>query len=105
MTESSVSKIIGIVQDIKHFENSILKTKDMADPMSELMRFQFQHSKDQLIKDLIVELVRSGIDFHEIEDLLSQLTAYLSRKEGQGEKLTPLVQSSLQEVGRLVAIS
>ena len=56
MTETSVSRIIGIVQDIKHFEDSILKTQG-ADPMSELMRFQFQHSKEQLVKDLIVELV------------------------------------------------
>ena len=104
MTETSVSRIIGIVQDIKHFEDSILKTQG-ADPMSELMRFQFQHSKEQLVKDLIVELVRSGIDFQEIEDLLARLTAYLSRKEGQGEKISPAVQSSLREVERLVAVS
>ena len=104
MKESRVSKIIGIAQDIKHFENSLLKIEGVDDPVSELMRFQFQHSKDQLIKDLIVELLQSGIDFQEIEVFLSRLMVYLSRNNGQGEKLSPLVQSSLQEVERLVAI-
>jgi len=105
MKESRISKIVGIAQDIAHFENALLKIKGMDDPMSDIMRFQYQHSKDQLIKDLMVELVQSGVDFREIEDFLSRLTSYLSSREGQGEKLSPIVQSSLQDVERLVVIS
>lgn len=73
--------------------------------MSELMRFQFQHSKEQLVRELMIELVRSGIDFHEIEDLMARLMTFLSHKVGQGEKPSPVVMSSLREVERLVAIT
>ncbi|MFN0033978.1 MAG: hypothetical protein ACKVUS_02855 [Saprospiraceae bacterium] len=103
MKESRISKIVGIAQDIKHFDNALLKIRTATDPMSEIMRFQFQHSKEQLFKELMAELVLSGIGFREIEGFLAKLTAYLSDHDTKGEPISPVVKASLQEVERLVA--
>jgi hypothetical protein len=91
MKESHISKIVGIAQDLKHFENSLEKINGMNDPMCELMRFQFQHSKEKLLKELLVELVNSGIDFKEIQDFMTSLTNYLSQKDGKGENFLQLL--------------
>jgi PP-loop superfamily ATP-utilizing enzyme len=105
MKESSISKIVGISHDIKHFEKSIDNIKGMDDPMCNLMRWQFQHSKEQLLKELMVELVNSGIEFSEIQSYLNSVTSYLSRNEGKGEKLPEIALINLQEVEKLMAVA
>ncbi|MCY7330190.1 MAG: hypothetical protein LH618_16685 [Saprospiraceae bacterium] len=102
MKESRISKIVVIAHDIKHFDNMLLGTKTSADPINEIMRFQFQHSKEQLFKELMAELVLSGIGFREIAGFLAKLTTYLSDHDTEGEPLSPVLKASLQEVERLV---
>jgi hypothetical protein len=105
MKESSISKIVGIIHDIKHFENSIQIMNGDTDPICDIMRWQFQHSKEQLLKELMVELVNSGIEFSEIQGYLNSVTSYLSRNEGKGEKLPEIALINLQEVEKLMAVA
>lgn len=105
MTKDSLNKIIGIVHDIKHFDQVLHSTQVWDDEMGNLVRFQDEHSKAELVKELIIELLRSGIGFREIEGFLAKLTAYLSSHETHGEPISPTVKASLQEVERLVALS
>lgn len=103
MTEESLIKINGIVHDIKHFDNGLRKMNSWDDEVANVMRFQYQHSIEQLVKDLIVELVRSDISIREFSTILIQLTDYLSRHETRTEPVSPLLKSSLKEVESLVA--
>lgn len=102
MTKDSLNKIIGIVHDIKHFDQTLRSSQTWDDEMGKIMRFQDEHSKAELIKDLIVELVRSNIGFREIEGFLAKLNTYLSDHDTAGEPLSPMLKASLQEVERLV---
>lgn len=102
MTERSISKIIGITDEIKGIEFELSKMNAWNDAVGGLMKFQFQHMKQELIKDLLVELIRSGADFKEIDEPIATLTLYLSQ-QGKGDQLTPEVKSSLKELKILVA--
>jgi hypothetical protein len=105
MKETFISKIVSTIDAIKHFENSMKLLDGNTDPICDIMRFQFQHSKEQLLKELMVELVNSGIEFREIQGYLNSLTNYLSHKEGTGEKLPAIAMSNLEEVERLMAVA
>jgi hypothetical protein len=102
MTESSISKIIGITDELKGIEAQLSKMESWNDTVGDLMKFQFQHMKQELLKDLLVELIRSGADFKEIDESVSMLTLYLAQ-QSKGEELAPEVRNSLKEVKRLVA--
>lgn len=102
MTESSISKIIGITDELKSIEAELSKMELWNDTVGDLMKFQFQHMKQELLKDLLVELIRSGADFKEIDEPIAMLTLYLSQRS-EGEQLAPEVKSSLMEIKRLVA--
>ena len=102
MTKDSLNKIIGIVHDIKHFDQVLHSTQAWDDKVGDLVRFQDEHSKAELVKDLIIELLRSGVGFREIEGFLAKLTTYLSTHDAGGEPLSPVIKASLQELERLV---
>lgn len=102
MTETSISKIIGITDELKGIESELSKMNLWNDAVGELMKFQFQHMKQELVKDLLVELIRSSLDFKEIDEPIATLTLYLSQ-QSKGEQLTPEVKRSLKELKILVA--
>jgi len=102
MTETSISKIIGITDELKGIEAELSRIASWNDTVGDLMKLQFQKMKQELLKDLLVELIRSGADFNELDDAIATFTLYLSR-QSKGEHLEPEVKNSLKEVKRLVA--
>ncbi len=105
MNNTSLDKITGIVHDLKHFDAELNAMQSWNDEMGEIMRFQYQHTKSELIKDLIIELLRSGIPFNKIDAFVFRLTTYLSKQEKKSEPLPQILKSSMQEVDRLVAMA
>ncbi|MBC7774552.1 MAG: hypothetical protein H7246_03870 [Phycisphaerae bacterium] len=104
MTDTSISKIIGITDELKGIEAELTKMESWNDTVGDLMKLQFQHIKQELLRDLLVELIRSETDFKEIDESVTMLTLYLSR-QSNGEALAPEVKKSLKEVKRLVAVA
>ena len=80
MTQASISKIIGITHELKDIEFELYKLESWKDTVGDLMKLQFQKMKQELLKDLLIELIRSGADFNELDDAIATLTLYLSRQ-------------------------
>ncbi|MBK9016716.1 MAG: hypothetical protein IPM82_23030 [Saprospiraceae bacterium] len=57
--------------------------------------------KQELLKDLLVELVQSGVSFNSAGDFIQRLTTYL-KSTAQQEKLPKSISSKLAEVEKLL---
>lgn len=102
MIETSKSKISGIIEEIKGVEIQLESTAGWNDTVGEYMKFQFQDMKRELVKELMIELIRADLNLAELDPSFQHFIAYLS-KQPKSEKVSPEIKSGLQEVERLVA--
>ncbi|MFN0034770.1 MAG: hypothetical protein ACKVUS_06880 [Saprospiraceae bacterium] len=102
MSETSFSKIAGIIEEMKGIENQLGKMPGWDDAVGGYMKFQFQDMKRELLKELMIELIKADIDLTDLDPAFSHFVAFLSR-ETKGEKISPTIKSGLQEVERLMA--
>jgi len=97
------SKISGIAKEIKIAEEALLDWKSKDEPIAAVMISQYESLKKDLLKDLLVELVRTGISFNTAGDFIQRLTTYLRNEEAD----LPLpigVKQEFAEVERMLAI-
>lgn len=102
MSETSFSKIAGIIEEMKGIENQLGNITGWDDAVGEYMKFQFQDMKRELVKELMIELIKADLNLAELDPAFQNFIAYLS-KQSKSEKISSEIKSGLQEVGRLVA--
>jgi hypothetical protein len=100
MTDHTLDNIAGIISEMQGIETQLGKMTNWNDEVGQLMKFQFQHMKRKLMKELMIELINADVDF---ADLTPIFISFLSNPNG--EKLSPEIKSSLQEVERLMAVA
>jgi hypothetical protein len=104
MTKINISKIVGLIAEIKAIDEQLISMSGWDDTVGELMHLQFQQMKREMLKDLMVELIRGDFDHSEIDSFFTHFSEFLSKKY-KSEKLSPEIKSSLQEVERLMAVA
>ncbi len=104
MNETGFSKIAGIIEEMKGIENQAGKITDWNDTVGEYMKFQFQDMKRDLLKELMIELIKADIDLVDLNPSFSHFMAFLSQQT-KGQKVSPTIKLGLQEVERLVGVA
>ncbi len=97
----TAAKISTITNDLKIAETALLEWKAKDEPLAKTMVMQYELLKKELLKDLLVELVESGVNFNSVGDFIQRLTAYLKSKE-KLEKLPKAITANLTEVEKLL---
>jgi len=96
------SKVPAITKEIKLADEALREWKAKEDPLAATMVMQYELLKKDLLKDLLVELVQSGVSFKSAGAFIQRLTAYIQKIEKE-EKLSENVSSKLAEVEKLLA--
>ncbi len=78
MTETSISKIIGITDEIKGIEAELSKMGSWNDAVGEFMKFQYTDMKRELLKELLIELIKSYVRLADMNSTFLKFLAYLS---------------------------
>ncbi len=102
MENSIAVKISGIVHEIKNIDIQLEKNAGWDDEVGKFMAFQFMEMKRELLKELVIELIRSNVDFSQFDSILNYYSNYLSQTF-KTETLTPEIKFQLQEVEGLLA--
>ncbi|HRI60457.1 MAG TPA: hypothetical protein PK228_12055 [Saprospiraceae bacterium] len=102
MIETSQSKISGIVAEMKGIEAQLSIMSNWDDKVGEFMKFQFVHMKRELLKELLIELIKSDENLVEMDEAFFKFVAYLSN-QAKSEHLSPEIRSSIREAEGLVA--
>jgi hypothetical protein len=97
------SKIIGIVAEMQGIEVQLSTMTDWNDEVGQLMKFQFQHMKRELLKELMIELINSNVDLSDIDPTFSHFINFLSNPKN--EKLSNEDKLRLIEVERMMAVA
>lgn len=87
---------------MKGVEKQLDGMTNWNDAVGEYMKFQFQDMKRELVKELMIELIRADLNLAELDPSFQHFIAYLS-KQPKREKVSPEIKSGLHEVERLVA--
>lgn len=103
MTTTINHKIYGITEDIKQTQSMIQLYQGGGDPADSIMEQQFLIRKSNLFRELLSELILSGISIAPIKDLIQQLTNYIENTENQ-LKTTKSETYDLKEVRQLLSI-
>ena len=74
------------------------------DVVGGFMKFQFVHMKRELLKELLIELIKSAANLADMDDTFLKIFAYLSNQD-KSARLSPEIRSSLREVEELVAMT
>ncbi len=94
-------KIYGIVEEIKKTHAMILYHQQGNDPADEILAEQFRIRNRKLFKELLAELVLSGVSFKSTAPIIRRLTVYLEKSDVAGTFPKEL-KSNLAEVEKLV---
>ncbi len=94
-------KIYGIVEEIKKTHAMIDLHKKGSDPADTILAEQFTIRERKLFKELLAELVLSGVSFKSTAPLIQRLTTYLEKSDVVGTFPREL-KSNLAEVERLM---
>ena len=94
-------KITTLTSDLKIADAALQSWKGKDEPLSATMVLQYELLKQELLKDLLVELVQSGISFNSAGDFIQRLTSYLQTTE-QKKQLPNAIRSNLEEVEKLL---
>ena len=97
------SKIPAIANEIRQADEALREWKSKREPLSEVMILQYELLKKDLLKDLLVELVQSGVSFKSAGDFIHLLTGYLQKAE-KAEQLSPALKKNLAAVEKLLAM-
>ncbi len=104
MIETPISKILSFAEDIRHFNNGIKRMEGWeSDPVTDLMVWQYEMSKDDLLKEMIIEMANIGITLHDFEKALAQLSVDAKKTEKKSKARPHVSKSTFQEVERMVA--
>ncbi|HFA51009.1 MAG TPA: hypothetical protein ENJ95_18515 [Bacteroidetes bacterium] len=95
------NKIMALSREIRGTGKMIKELSEVNDPLSKPMIMQYQHMQQQLLKDLLVAIIKSEISFKNAGELIGKLTDYL-KKLAEEEKLTEELKSNLKEVEKTV---
>ncbi len=104
MIETSRSKISGIVAEMKGIEAQLSGMSNWDDTVGQFMKFQFADMKRELLKELLIELIKSDANLADMDDTFIKFFAYLSN-QAKSEQLSPEIRSSIQEVEELVTMT
>lgn len=91
------NKIPAIARELKIAEAALLEWKSKEEPLAATMVMQYELLKKELLKDLLVELVQTGVSFNSAGDFIHRLTAYLQNME-QKQPLPNAIRSNLAEI-------
>jgi hypothetical protein len=97
----TICKLSSLTNDLKIADAALQEWKGKDEPLSATMVMQYELLKQELLKDLLVELVQSGISFNSAGDFIQRLTTYL-KSTAQQEKLPKSISSKLAEVEKLL---
>ncbi|MBI5916302.1 MAG: hypothetical protein HY842_13075 [Bacteroidetes bacterium] len=97
----TTQKLASLTNDLKIADAALQEWKGKDEPLSATMVMQYELLKQELLKDLLVELVQSGVNFNSAGDFIQRLTNYLKSTEQQ-EKLPKFISSKLAEVEKLL---
>lgn len=102
MTAIINHKVYGITEEIKKTQSMIQLYEGGNDPADSIMEQQFLIRKNNLFRELLSELILSGISMTPIKDLIQQLASYIEKSEQQ---LSPIKEEKydLREVEKLLA--
>ena len=101
MTETSQSRIIGITQEMKGIEAQLVNIQTWDDSVGEFMKFQYMDMKRELLKELLIELIKSDTNLSDLDAALLKFVSYLSKQAKSG-RLSPETTLSVHEVEQLV---
>ncbi len=96
------SKISAIAREIKIADEALREWSAKNEPLAPTMVFQYELLKKDLLKDLLVELVQSGVSFNSAGSYIQQITSYLQKMEKK-ERLSEVVRGNLEEVEKVLA--
>jgi len=88
---------------MKGIEAQLSNMSNWNDTVGEFMKFQFADMKRELLKELLIELIRSDANLADMDNTFLKFFAYLSNQD-KSEHLSPEMKSSLREVEDLVAM-
>ncbi len=97
----TTQKLSSLTSDLKIADAALQSWKAKDEPLSSTMVMQYELLKQELLKDLLVELVQSGISFNSAGDFIHRLTTYL-KSTSQQEKLPKSISSKLAEVEKML---
>jgi hypothetical protein len=98
------SEMLEIIAWIKETETMIkMWEARLPDPAAKLNILQFEEQKQNFVKQLLAELLRSPHNISDIEPFLLKATSYLKKFDKNGG-LSKDLQLNLQEVERLMAV-
>ncbi len=91
------NKIIALSREIRETGKMINNLSVVNDPLSKPMIMQYQHMQQQLLKDLLVAIIKSEVSFKNTGGLIDKLTDHL-KKQAEEEELTEELKLGLKEV-------
>lgn len=94
-------KIHGIVEEIKKTHAILHFHEQGKDPADTILAEQFRIRKIKLFKELLAELVLSGITFKSMAPVIRRFTAYLEKSDVRGD-FPKEIKSNLAEVEMLM---
>ena len=97
----TTQKLTSLTSDLKIADAALQSWKAKDEPLSATMVMQYELLKQELLKDLLVELVQGGISFNSAGDFIQRLTSYLQTTE-QKKQLPTAIRSKLEEVEKLL---
>ena len=88
----TTQKLTSLTSDLKSADAALQSWKAKDEPLSATMVMQYELLKQELLKDLLVELVQGGISFNSAGDFIQRLTSYLQTTE-QKKQLPTAIRS------------
>jgi hypothetical protein len=83
--------------------NQLGKITNWNDELGEFSKFQFQHMKRELVKELMIELIKNDVNLSDLETTFSNLAKFLSNADS--EKLSHEDKLNLQKVEQIMAVA
>ncbi|MEM1121674.1 MAG: hypothetical protein AAGJ18_14580 [Bacteroidota bacterium] len=103
MDTTQYNTALSIIDEMKKFEEMrIMWSKKQPDPVADLMVIQCQDSKNDLLRQLMATLLKSGLNLKHFEYFFLNVFAYLQRTESEIKEDVKL-KASLAEVEKMLA--
>lgn len=105
MENTVLQRVHGIVAEMQSIDYQLKSIKNWNDEVGKFMIFQFVDMKRELLKELIIELIKSDTDLETLDGSLVVLLHQLAQKTTDKplRRAEPELLFSLRQVRELVA--